>query len=272
MSPPRVCWQLSLKWGAGMAELEPEPHVSWGFFYVQCLTPPHWGWVQFPRCQRRWLEAQIQAGSVLSVCSVLSPALKASLQMEAELEQERPDQAPSAGQDMYCGGPIYPVRVLDHSDLLPLRVPARAAFAPFRCSTKYKPALSPVTAHSHWQQQPSSQRGAPLQRKRGQSGPSLWAKVHGWLVMENYPESWEVPICLLSLDWGTREHVRELHKWSPSFSQCPPPPAPPSPIGLQANNRTSSLQQDSSSWYGMQSLVYPICGLNHLLPGKYLQV
>ena len=50
MSSPRVCWQLSLKWGAEMAKLEPEPHVSWGFFYVQCLTPPQWGWVHFPRC------------------------------------------------------------------------------------------------------------------------------------------------------------------------------------------------------------------------------
>ena len=50
------------------------------------------------------------------------------------------------------------------------------------------------------------------------------------------------------------------------------PPTPASPIGLQANNRTSSLQQDSSSSYGTQSLVYLMCGLNHLLPRKYLQV
>lgn len=35
-------------------------------------------------------------------------------QEQMELEQERPDQAPSAAQDMYCGGPKYPVRVLDH--------------------------------------------------------------------------------------------------------------------------------------------------------------
>lgn len=32
-----------------------------------------------------------------------------------------------------------------------------------------------------------------------------------------------------------------------------------------------SQQQDSSSWYGTQSLAYPICGWNHLLPRKYLQ-
>lgn len=53
------------------------------------------------------------------------------------------------------------------SDLLPSRVPARAALAPFRCSTKYKPALSSVTAHSCWQQQLLHPSGVLPHRARG---------------------------------------------------------------------------------------------------------
>ena len=148
------------------------------------------------------------------------------------------------------------------SDLLPPRVPARAALAPFRCSTKHKPALAPGTAHFPWRQQPSSWWGAPPQSKRGQSGPHYGSRyMVGW--------SWETgqspgqSQSAYSALFGEQGNMYVNFTSGVQVSHSAPQP--------RQFCWSSSQQQDSSSWYGTQSLAYPICGWNHLLPRKYLQ-
>lgn len=98
-----------------------------------------------------------------------------------------------------------------------------------------------------------------------QEGPkwaSLWVKVYGWVVMGNWPESGQSQSAYSAL-FGEQGNMYVNFTSGVQVSHSAPQP--------HQSCWSSSQQQDSSSWYGTQSLAYPICGWNHLLPRKYLQ-
>ena len=131
-----------------MEGLELEPGVSQGFSCAQWPKLPYQGYRQVPRCRNRSPEVWVQAGSVPCKCALLPPSIStfAPEGSNAEARGGRVGSWHGLGPMLWQS---LQTRVQDCFQ----SATCMSAFTLFRCSAGSEPALSPILAHSPWQQQ-----------------------------------------------------------------------------------------------------------------------